>query len=312
MSNVIGLKSKLLRAGDPMEADISQFKVPLTVDEAVYERDLLNFRRRFAVTEEAEEVAAQDTVTLTCRSELPRFCKEHVGIRVGQGLFSRELENQLIGWKKGQSGAVTVKEKPVEVTVERIQRETLPEVDDALAARCGMPGIRTAADIHRYCRGKQFDETLGDSDNAWNANRAIDDYVIATSEFELDPDELKFCEESTANAFRSRIDMDSMTDEEFQEQFSDSKENMLTFYREIGRHMLLETLLGLADRERAGRLPTEDEYAAWLRRYMDLSGKSEEQVRAEHPHLDFLMDTVAGEYMDKVEALTLQRLKEDL
>lgn len=74
MANVIGLKSRLLREADPMEADISQYKIPLTVDEAVYERDLLNFRRKFAATVEAETVAAQDMVTLTCRSELPRFC----------------------------------------------------------------------------------------------------------------------------------------------------------------------------------------------------------------------------------------------
>ena len=312
MSKTITLKSKLLRAGDPMKVDLSQFKIPLTVDEALYERDLLNFRRRFAVIEDAGEAAAQDMVTLSCRSELPRFCKEHVAVRVGQGLFSKELERQIIGWKPGQCGSVTVKEKPVEVTVERIQRETLPEVDDALAARCGVPGIRTAKDIYTYCRGKQFDDALeGPADEAYPE---LSRQVIAASEFQLDPEELAFSEDMMVRQFREGAgrDMDSMSDEAFQERFFQSKEELLTSMRASGIYVLQAALLGLASREAQGHPVTEDDYAAWLRRYIENMDRSEEDARREHPVLQYLLDQVGGDYMDGLEAVALFRLKEDL
>ena len=95
MAEFLYLKSKLLKAADPWKVDVSQFCIPLTVNEALYEKDLLNFRRRFATTEDVGEVAAQDMVTLTCDSENKRFCKEHITIRIGMGLFSKELEAAL-------------------------------------------------------------------------------------------------------------------------------------------------------------------------------------------------------------------------
>ena len=168
MAEFLYLKSKLLKAADPWKVDVSQFCIPLTVNEALYEKDLLNFRRRFATTVDVGEVAVQDMVTLTCDSENNRFCKEHITIRIGMGLFSKELETALIGWRVGQMGTVTAKGQPVCVTIEGIRRENLPEVDDALAQRCGIPGIYTAQDIHKYCKGKQFASELeGPADEAF-------------------------------------------------------------------------------------------------------------------------------------------------
>lgn len=310
MANQLYLKSRLLREGDPMQADIAQFKIPLTVDQTLYERDLLNFRRRFAVMEDAAEVRAQDMVTLSCRSELPRFRKEHIIVRVGQGLFSKELESQLLGWESGRSGEVTVKGQPVIVTVEGIRREVLPEVDDALAERCGIPGIRTAADIHTCCRGKQFDDALeGPLDDAYPE---LLRQVVAASAFEFDPEELAFSQELMVRQFRGSAgrDMDSLSDEDFKERFFVSKEEMLTNLRASAAYTLQAALLGLSMREREGRPVSEDDYAAWLHRYFDVDGKGEEEVRREHPVLEYLLEQVGGDFMDAMEALTLRRLKE--
>lgn len=310
MSKPITMKSKLLRAGDPMQADVSQFQIPLAVDEALYERDLLNFLRRFAVTEEAPEIGEQDMATLTCRSRLPRFNKEHVTVRVGQKLFSKELESQILGWRAGQSGTVTVKGMPVEVAVERVQRESLPQVDDALAARCGLPGIRTAADIYAYCRGKQFDDQLeGPLDEAFPE---LSRQVMDASEFQLDPEELAFAADMMVRQFREGAgrDMDSLSDEDFRERFFVSKEEMLDNIRRSSAFILQAALLGLARREEQGRPVTEDDYAAWLRRYTENTGRTEEEARREHPVLEYLLDQIGGDYLDELEAVTLFRLKE--
>lgn len=311
MSERICLKSRLLRAGDPWQVDISAFKIPLTVDQRLYERDLLNFRRKYSTMEDAPEIAAQDMATLTCTSENPRFCKEHLTVRVGLGLFSKELEGQLIGWKSGQSGTVSVKGQPVAVTVEAVRRECLPEVDDALAARCDDPYIRTAKDIYTYCRGKQFDDILEEPMD--EACPELSRQTIAASEFQLDTGELEYSGELMVSNFQSGVgqDINSISEEDFRERFFQSREELLASMRASGRYLLQATLLGMASREAQGRPVTQDDYAAWLRRYTDGTGKSEEEARREHPILQYLLDLVGGDYMDELEAITLFRLKED-
>ena len=313
MGNPIRLKSKLLREGDPYKVDISQFMIPLTVDQRIYERDLLNFLRKYATVEEAAEVAPQDMVTLTCSAESPRFCKEHITIRIGLGLFSKELENQLVGWKAGQSGTVTVKEQHVNVTVEAIKHEQLPEVDDALAQRCGIEYIKTAQEVHTYCKGKQFDDILEmPLDDAFPYLMRL---VLEDSQFELDSDELQFSRELSANQFLqsslfAERSFEDFTDEEFLETFGISKNEMLSNMMNGGEYTLKCALLGQTLLERTGKLPTEDDYKAYLRRYTDISDMTEEQAAQAHSVTEYLLDYVAGYFMDEIEALTLRRLKE--
>ena len=314
MPKTISLKSRLLRGGDPWKVDLSAYKIPLTVNQALYERDLLNFRRKYATVEDASEIGAQDMVTLTCTSEKPRFNKAHITVRVGTGLFSKELENQLIGWKNGQTGTVTVKEQPVNVTVEAVRRERLPEVDDALAARCGDPYIRTAEDIQAFCKGKQFDDALeGPADEAFPY---LMRKVLEASEFELVPEEKSFAQELTVRQFAGSSvlggrDLDSISEEEFSELFGASKEELLTNMRQSGVYTLQCALLGQAMLERMGKTPTEADYNAYLSRFTDM-GASEEQARQEHPVIEYLLNEVGGFFMDETEALTLRRLKEGL
>lgn len=312
MPKYISLKSRLLREGDPWQVDISEYKIPLTVNQTLYERDLLNFRRKYATVENASEIANQDMATLTCTSENPRFNKEHITVRVGTGLFSKELENHLIGWKIGQTGTVTVKEQPVNVTVEAIRRERLPEVDDALAARCDDPYIRTAEDIYVYCKGKQFDKVL--EEPADEAFPYLMRKVIEKSEFELDPDEERFSQELMIRQFTGSPilggrDPDSISEEEFSDMFGIAKEDMLSNLRVSGVYTLQCALLGQNMLERMGKTPTENDYNAYISRFIDM-GALEEQARQEHPVIEYLLNEVGGFFMDETEALTLRRLKE--
>lgn len=317
MAAYLHLKSKVIKEADPFRADLSRFRIPLTPDPVLYERDLTNFRRRFSTTEDAQEIALQDMVTLTCSSPNPRFCKEHITIRAGLGLFSKELEGRLMGWKAGQSGTVSVKGEPVSVTVERIRRERLPEVDDALAARCGIPGINTAADIESYCKGKQFDDVLeGPADDAFTY---LNRWVIDNSEFELDFEELEYSHQMAQEMFdRSPLAAQADSDEaeapaeegDMDPAWSDP-EFLKNLARQSAEYSLKSAALGMAALERRGKAPTDGDYKRYLRRFTDM-GVSEQEARGKHPPLYFLLEQVAGWYMDELEALALQRLKEGI
>lgn len=313
MADFLYLKSKLIRAADPWKVDVSRFCISLTVDEDRYEKDLLNFRRRFSTVEEAGEVAAQDMVTLSCKSGSKRFCKEHITIRIGMGLFSKELENQLIGWKVGQSGTVTVKEQPVLVTVEGIRRENLPEVDDALAERCGIPGIQTAQDIHKYCKGKQFADALeGPADDAY---AYLSRTVLDTSEFELEEKELQFAREKMVQALYDNSmfadgGFDRMPNESFLEIFGCEKEELVENMRQSGAMALQSALLGQAALEQEGKLLTMADYDAYIDRHIGIDGKDEARVRQEKPLVGYIMDMYADHFMNEMEELSLRRLQE--
>lgn len=315
MADTLRLKSTLLREGDPRQVDVSQFQIPLTLDQKLYERDLTNFLRRFAVQEEVSEIKPQDMVTLSSTSDNPRFCKNHITIRVGLGLFSRELETQLLGWKAGQNGTVTVKGQCVTVAVESIRREILPEVDDALAARCGVPGIHTAKDIYIYCKGKQFDELLEEPlDEAFAYLSRI---VLDKSEFTLDPEELEYSQdrmvrELNQNSLFRETGIDGTPEETFREIFCCTKAELLDSMRLSGTLVLKAALLGQAMLERAGKLSTTADYEAYLRRYLEAGNKTEEQARSEHPITGYLLDTYGDHCMNTLEELTLHRLKENI
>lgn len=313
MSEYLYLKSRLLSAADPWQVDISQFRIPLTVNEALYEKDLLNFRRRYAVVEEADEIALQDMVTLTCQSDNKRFCKEHITIRIGMGLFSKELETQLIGRKKGQVGTVTVKGQQVCVAVEAIRRENLPMVDDALAQRCGIPGIRTAQDIHTYCKGKQFEQELEDALDEANAH--VSRWVLEASRYDLDARELAFAQDKMVQALYSNSmfadgGFESMPDEDFRERFGCEKEELVENMRASGIMVLQSALLGQAMLEAAGKLRTMADYDAYIGRHTGVGGKAEALVRQENPVVGYIMDEYADHFMNEMEELTLRRLRE--
>ncbi len=297
MQDVLTMRSKLIQAGDPWSVDLSAYKIPLEVDEDRAQRDTVNFLRRFAEKVEAEEVQDQDTAVITCSSELPRFNRESLPLRVGVGLFSRELEQQLIGWKKGQTGTVTVQGKPVSVTVQAIQREVLPEITDELAARSGNPLLRNAADIRRWCRGNQFDDALeGPADEAFTH---LMQAVAADSVFEKDPDEVQYARDLS-------LRQANITPEKAEE-IGVPYENLREMIAQSGESLIEMALLGLHAHPR-----TVADYEAWLPRFVRDGGTVDDVVRAAHPVLEYLLEIVAGDYMDELELMALFRLKEDL
>lgn len=81
---------------------------------------------------EGECAASGDTVTMRTVSELPKFNKERVTVSIGRGLYDKTLEDTVIGKRAGESCQVTVKEKPVAVTILEIKRKAAPEPTDEM------------------------------------------------------------------------------------------------------------------------------------------------------------------------------------
>lgn len=307
------LKSKAIHIADYRTVDISQFAIPLQVDEKRYEHDVLNFRKRFAATVQADCVEEQDHVTLSCQSSIPRFNKQHIVVRIGLGMFTKELEQQLIGACAGQEVIATVKGEPVTVQVESISRQIIPELTDALVKSANLDGVETVEDALFWCKGHQFDEEL--EDQADEVFAYIASQVMEASEIELDADELEVAYEGTAlilkgsSALNGRS-IEAISDEEFEETFYMSRKAMEDHLCITAKASLKSAVIGSVLMEQAGKTVTMEQYEAEIARQVEATGRSEEAIRQENPPIKFAIDCYSGYYLDLLEAYAMRKLKE--
>ena len=189
MAETIKLKSRALEVYDFRQVDISQFITGFTVDETQYQKDLERVLRRYGRKEDARCVSDGDTVTLNCSSEVERYNKTNVPVPVGKGLFSRELESQLIGMEKGEKKTLTADGKAVEVEIIRISHTVLPELTDENVAAFGLESIATVDDLRRYCIAKQVDGFLLEDENPDMASAFVWQEVAKRSRIQRDESE---------------------------------------------------------------------------------------------------------------------------
>lgn len=309
----LALRSKAISVVDYREVDIRHFALPLQVDEARYARDLRNFRKRFATSVAAQSVEREDQATLSCRSALPRFNKAHIVVRVGLGMFTKELEQQLIGLNQGQTATLSVKGEVVEVTIEAISREILPELTDELVSQAGIDGVNTVADAELWCKGHQFDEEL--EEQADEVFAYIAGKVMEGSQFELDSQELEaayqinaaILKDSSALAGRT---VEEMTEAEFAETFYLSKGEMEAHLRQTAEASLKSAVVGALLMEQAGLQVTQEQYEQELVRMADATGKTLELVRQTHTPVQFAINSFNSYFLELLEAYAMRKLKE--
>lgn len=310
------LQSKALSVCDPGRIEISRFAVPLEADPQKLARDVVNFRKQFAVQEEADTVEKEDMVTLSCKSAVPKFNKEHLTVRVGLKLFSKELEEKLIGMSKGETRTLIVSDVPketVEVIVERIVRELLPELTDELAAESGLPDVRTVEDVYAYCRYKQYDRVL--EEPADDAFAYLANELVSRSEFCIEEEELATARVimrrvmSEASVFGGRR-IEDIPEEEFPELCGTEKQAFIDNMSRIGDYTLKAAVLGQAMKEKAGTLLTDQDYDGYIAKRAAAVGRPEEEVRRENSQEEYIINTYSEFFMDTMESYTMKKLKE--
>ncbi len=91
----------------------------------------------------AEEPVQQgDTVTFSCESGLLKYNRPKLTLSVGRGLFSRAVEDALIGRTAGDTFVTEADQCPVRVSVFEIRRKEVPEPTDEMAAEMGVKNMK--------------------------------------------------------------------------------------------------------------------------------------------------------------------------
>ncbi len=81
---------------------------------------------------DGEPAQEGDTAILKTESALPRFNKERVTVTLGRGLYSRELEQSLIGKAVGESVTMEIQGEQVRAALLELKRKQAPEPTDEM------------------------------------------------------------------------------------------------------------------------------------------------------------------------------------
>ena len=112
-----------------------------------------------------EKAQAGDTAVLKTESAMPKFNKDRVTVTLGRGLYSKELENSLIGKAAGETVSTVIQEQPVKAQILELKRKQAPEPTDemvqALQTRDFQGRLITnVADYEAFIRTEKTNEVL--------------------------------------------------------------------------------------------------------------------------------------------------------
>lgn len=152
-------KSKLITAYDYTKVDLSGFCEPFEVDEEALAASLLSVRKKYASLESVSTAEKGDFVTLSCQSEKPKFQKNSIDVCIGKNLYSKELEEKLIGLSSGTETVIDVDGLPVLVSVKEIRRSILLELtDESVASNFSI--VHTVSELREWYVKEQFENDV--------------------------------------------------------------------------------------------------------------------------------------------------------
>ena len=308
-------RSRVLDLYDINRIDVSEFVDPFVMEDGELEAELDRLRIRRSVLVDADQVEPDDFVRLDCRSGTPKFQKTGLELRVGKGLFSRELESAILGMRAGETRTVALPEAEAEVTICGIRRRVLPVLSDETVASWGLEGIRTVEALKRELRAKakaRYVEELAEPLAA-----AISTAVNERSRFALDPEELRAVEaegrEMAADMLRGAgLDPETADDEAVRAVSGRTKQEHFDFLQELSVDGLKSTAIGARQMAQDGLTVTEADYRRAVASNAKGLGVSVEEAARIMPWPKYLRQTAANYNFDIIVAFAKAWLnKED-
>ncbi len=272
------LKSEAVKIADYRDYDISQYVGGFEVDEGLIEKDINRLLNKNGKRIEAQKVQKDDLVVLSCQSDEPKYNKKSITVSIGKGLFSKELEEKLIGLEVGKEYSIDVSDTMVTVRIEKITRVLLPKLTDETAALWGIEGVTDLKSLRKYCISKQIAAFLLDCEAADEASAYLWQQVSNNSVIYLDEGEKA---EMLTKAARKISEI-------FGQEGSEDDKDLL---EELFLTGLKSAVIGQKTAETENRLLTRDDYENYLHKMMDCQeGLTREQAEEKYPLLDYLID----------------------
>lgn len=299
------LKTKAIKIYDYKDVDLSQFIDDIEIDQDKLEESLERFCGNYAEMISADTVVKRDLVTFSSKSNHSRYQKSSATIRVGLGLMGKDFESLLIGLSKNEKKNIQVGDKEVEIVIENIQRELIPELNQALINKTGREDITSVEDVIELCMVDQLAEEIeGIADEALSF---VGQTAIENSQFNVDPDEVDLIFNLDWELCAGMIERNQSAKDESAED-TVSEEEIKANIRKMATSAVQMAALECALMEEQGQKLGEIEYKQYIAKKADALGVSSEDLeKTESPTL-FLLQEYADRYFGKLEKYVLPAL----
>lgn len=307
--------SKLLKSYDYHNVDLTSFCIPFEVDEETLAESLLFVRKKYARLEPVRVVEKGDFAVLSCKSEKAKFQKDAVSVCVGKNLYSKELEEKLIGLSAGETVEVEVDSTVVTVAVKNIQRSVLPDITDDFV-NSTFETLTTVSELKEWYINEQLKEHI--KILASQAAEAITAEVIAQSDICLDEEERLAARKSGEEVLRAHwrfngVELDSLTDEEAAEMFGyPSVSAYINWFADLSERDICTAMLGYELLANGGYVFTTAEYEAELQKNADEANMSAEALRENFTFQAFVRQKSSEYYSEVLEDYAYNYIKERL
>ena len=315
MSNVIELKSKVLNIFNYKDVDISSFDVHYEPDVEKIEKRLLLLQKKNAQIVEAEEVLSDDVVVLTCKSENKRFNKESISVIVGKGLFSKELEKNLLGMKKAEEKELVINGDKVWVYINIISRTVIPELTDEVVIKWNFEGIKSVKELRKWVMDKVYEEFILDDEYVDLAVACISKKVVEKSTFALDDGECSKVEQEMMKRVRSilgeqGLSPETVTQEQAKEILGSSIYDYITMAKGLYLDSLKIAVIGNKLMKEEHHLITIEDYEIEVKGYAEFQGHAIEEEKKIYTLEDYMKQHYASYYLDILSKYALKYFKE--
>ena len=296
-------RSKAVKICDFRTIDPGAYAPPFEMSDEELNESIEKLLKRHSAMTDADSVKADDIVTIDVSSELPKFNKKALSLRVGRGLYSPELEERLIGMRPGEETALVIDGAEVKAALLFAKRRVLPALTDETVSSLGIEGVDTVEALKAHLIGEARREYVEDMAEAVAVE--VSNEANAQSEFKLDEDELnEVIAEGRAMAndmlASAGLDPESASDDEVLAVMGRTKQEHYDFIDEISAGSLKSTAIGAAMMERDDEEILLGEYEEAVRLCAEGMGISLEEAEKIVTYPRFLRQRAANYSFDAI------------
>lgn len=307
-------QTKVIRAWDYRQGDLTAFCKPFEVDQEQLEESLLALQKKFTYLAPVETVAVGDIVTMCCRSENVRFQKDSVTCSVGKNLYSRELEAQIPGMTVGESRELTVNGAAVSVQIRKAERNMLPDLtDDFLTEH--FQQVHTMQALKDWYIGQQLEAHIKQC--AEEAADFLQEQALANSRISVDEEERLQARAAGEKIVREMwefngLPLDQMTDAQAVENLGcPTPQAYIDWFADLSEQDVFCAALGYELLHEEGKAPTEESYREAVRKMTEEEGTPAEQLK-DYTFASYARQVCAEHYRNTLEAYAYQMIKEKI
>ncbi len=298
-------RSKVVSVYDYRNIDLRKYAPPFAMEPGELRERLNKLRIRHGEMRSADFVLQDDFVTVDMNSELTKYQKSDLALRVGRGLLNPELEQAIIGMRAGDKKTFSLPEGQVEVKIVAVRRRVLPELTDEVVRTWNIDGVDTVNALLDQITAEAKEQYVQDMAEAVTV--ALSEEVDANSEFILDPDEVRTVEAEgqrlAEDMLRSAgLDPNTADDDAVQAVSGRTKQEHFDFLRSLSLSGLKSACIGACMMAEDGAVISDSDYQKALSLCAESMGITREDAEKNIlPYDKFLRQAAADYQFEKLE-----------